>query len=1105
MIMEDDSREMTCDIDSYKTEKEAGLDASKEITFAKNYLFGSLLADYQNYGILEPPKELTDIPVQKTVRIFKLKSLVYENKKDILNEIIQFYGSIGIGGFSPFIIIESNGLETNFYLGVKVSEDRLNYASEAKDLLEASIDATFPGSCTENLEKNAINALFDSFEKFGQNGAIASVNISPNKNSEDKENFTQGLERLIEGMEGKEFLALIIANPLSRSELLEMRSGFESIANSLSSLNKQTVSLTIGESNAMQKSLSEQIGKSVSSGISRSESYAETNSVTLSKTKGESNGFSLTGGITKSAAHSVSKSISCDVGKVVGAAIGGCFGGPVGAELGAKIGSGVATVAKSISDTTTQGQSLSGGINGSISSSMSESETKGETKSTGKTTSANSTDSKSSTASQGETFSTNLQKSIQVQYENFSVTEILEKIKMIFNRLNSAEDYGGWRAGSYFIAKTTSDASIAASLFSGILSGENTGAQNKQIAIWNNVSAMHRKNALLWLKQLKHPLFVSFLRSESDQKLFSASNFVTGKELALLCGLPRKSCGAVNVIKMPRYGTQIRSVNGSEKSNLIFDDVESTEKIKIGNIRKFQKNLAAEASISLAELSSHAFITGSTGTGKTSLIINLLNQMIDFKKPFLVIEPVKGEYKRLLSSKKVVTLFPGRNLKLNPFSFPANVRVSEHIDRVVSCFCAAFPMYAAMPQILEEAIYASYEKYGWDTVSSRTLNPNCFPKIQDVCEMVPVVVEKKGFSGQLAGDYVGSLLARLNSFSKGDLGLMLACDYGEETTLDAIFNENVIVDLTNIGSSEKKALITAFILIKLFEFRYSKGLLHDTDLEHLTVIEEAHNLLKPSSDKGMESENSKSNAVEMFAGALAEMRGYGEGFFIVDQSPTSVDVSVVKNTNTKIVLRLPYDDDRKLMGGALSLNDSQTNYLARIENYSAIVFQQNWLEPVQVSFSRPNYSENIITQKLSISSEEVCEKALNRRDVLAWLLNDVLDSCCLFDNGLSYEQVTNIAQTLSDDKSEVSKIKEILGRKHNEASISDSDCKSAFSILLPYTENMIASNLRHGSEQGIINSLILYFEEALNLADPVVITELASYAKNLFNKNQGAE
>ncbi|MCB6536246.1 hypothetical protein LI210_22360, partial [Parabacteroides distasonis] len=57
------------------------------------------------------------------------------------------------------------------------------------------------------------------------------------------------------------------------------------------------------------------------------------------------------------------------------------------------------------------------------------------------------------------------------------------------------------------------------------------------------------------------------------------------------------------------------------------------------------------------------------------------------------------------------------------------------------------------------------------------------------------------------------------------------------------------------------------------------------ELRHITVLEEAHNILKrTSTEQSAESSNLAGKSVEMLANAIAEMRTYGEGFIIVDQS-----------------------------------------------------------------------------------------------------------------------------------------------------------------------------------------------------------------------------
>lgn len=77
----------------------------------------------------------------------------------------------------------------------------------------------------------------------------------------------------------------------------------------------------------------------------------------------------------------------------------------------------------------------------------------------------------------------------------------------------------------------------------------------------------------------------------------------------------------------------------------------------------------------------------------------------------------------------------------------------------------------------------------------------------------------------------------------------------------------------------------------------------------------------------------------MLANSIAEMRTYGEGFIIADQAPGLLDASVIRNTNTKIIMRLPDYSDRELVGKAASLNEDQIIELARLPQGVAAVYQ----------------------------------------------------------------------------------------------------------------------------------------------------------------------
>lgn len=317
----------------------------------------------------------------------------------------------------------------------------------------------------------------------------------------------------------------------------------------------------------------------------------------------------------------------------------------------------------------------------------------------------------------------------------------------------------------------------------------------------------------------------------------------------------------------------------------------------------------------------------------------------------MVIEPAKGEYKHVFGCLNDVTVYShtnkmGKLLQINPFVFPyQHIDVLEHIKRIVGIFNACWSLYAAMPSILEHSIITAYEKCGWDVeASEHKLDEPIFPNVDDVVICVKDYIDRSDYSADTKGDYKAAIEKRLQDLCEGMFDKM----FNRGSIPDEeLFNKNTIIDLSRTGSSETNALIMGFLVIKLNEFRMSEGGMNKS-LRHVTVLEEAHNLLrKVPTSQSMETANVAGKSVEMITNSIAEMRTYGESFIIVDQSPSMLDSAAIRNTNTKIILSLPDTEDRKVAGGSMSLNDEQVDEIARQNQGEAIVYQSHWEAPVQ--------------------------------------------------------------------------------------------------------------------------------------------------------------
>ena len=131
----------------------------------------------------------------------------------------------------------------------------------------------------------------------------------------------------------------------------------------------------------------------------------------------------------------------------------------------------------------------------------------------------------------------------------------------------------------------------------------------------------------------------------------------------------------------------------------------------------------------------------------------------------------------------------------------------------------------------------------------------------------------------------------------------------------------MVLEIEDAGDDRDKAFLMGAMLIRLTEHlrlrapRRRPGCRRG--LRHLTVIEEAHRLLRqppPGTGAGPAAQ-----ATEMFADLLAEIRAYGEGLVIAEQIPAKLIPDVIKNTAVKIVHRLPARDDRDTVGATMNL------------------------------------------------------------------------------------------------------------------------------------------------------------------------------------------
>ena len=942
------------------------------------------------------------------IRYFEVTKWVTDPTEDNLDKLTNMYHVLSEENCNIALIFNRRVSGTTVYFAVvnNSEKDTPHIADMFGKRLESSLLGNFPGAEIKKLPHDKLNAGVIPVLKDIKKSSVAIVS---NIASEKSEKFiSQSMEKLIDGIvpssELEEYTIVLLATPVK--EQLERKNALSELYSKLAPFSTWSTTFTLSETTAVGSSATfganlggsagRQIGDTTtagtnsSRGTTASDSTAHTDSSTDSTTDGTNS--TTSSGTSDSTNQSTSQGTSTNTSTAnmtgentsvtdTDSATGNVSITPFGIggsgstsnstanQTGTSssttnmTGSGTSTTNTSgsghtITQTATQGlshaETAAKGLADTVTKGKSITDTIGRMASTAHSVATNI----------GMNFGVNFSRSSNVtvlmgkndaltqNFVNYDVKNTLELIEKQIKRVEQSTALGMWDFSAYFMSESPIIANNTAHMYLALTQGENSYLSQSAVNLWEYRE--ERKddiaNIMDFIRRLQHPEFELDIAPDdpsfdSDWLMYpphvNATVSLTGRELAYSLNLPKKSVSGLPVLESVAFGREVQKFTPPS---------EKTPKTLIaGNVyhmRKEDKNIRVK--LDMDSLCAHTFITGSTGTGKSNFIYNLLEQIYEEDKHFLVIEPAKGEYKNVLGGFDDVSVY-GTNpmytelLHINPFSFPKHINVLEHIDRLVEIFNACWPMYAAMPAVLKDAIERVYKDKGW-IFSNPVYYSDDFPTFADLIKVLPEIMSESLYSADTKSDYSGALITRVKSLTNGINGEIFCST--KEISNEALFDRNVIVDISRVGSVETKSLIMGILIMKLQEYRMQPDKMNES-LQHITVLEEAHNLLRRTSfAQAQESSNLQGKSVEMLTNAIAEMRTYGEGFIIADQAPDMLDEAVIRNTNTKIIFRLPDEHDCELVGKSIALNDVQIKELAKLPAFVAVIHQNDWIEAV---------------------------------------------------------------------------------------------------------------------------------------------------------------
>lgn len=930
-------------------------------------------------------RENDEAAVKNRIRYFEITKWVSDPTEDNVDKLTNMYQVLSEEYCNVALIYHRKRKGCTVYFAVvnNQEKDTPSIANAMEDRLKASVSGNFPGVeiKTRTVSGDGVG-IIPELERINKSAIAAVSNIASEKSENPGKpvKFSgQSMEKLLDGIvpknESEEYTIILLATPVK--EQLERKNALSELYSKLAPYAQWQTGFTYTETTAegssatmganLGGSAGKQVGQTDTIGTNSATTTGESDS--SSQTQSEGSGVTDSNSHTDSSGNSFGENESSTEGENSSESHGTSVSGSGGVSFilsGNFTGGANDSTSSGTSQSTTKGTSrvnsstVSDTVGKATSATRSVADTLGKTKSVSDTIGKMASKANSVTNSLGVNFGVNFARSSNVTvflgkndsltqtFTNHSVKNTLELLEQQIKRIEASTALGMWDFSAYFLSQSPIVVNNAAHMYLALTQGEKSYLSQSAVNMWvpNEDNEEEIYNILDYLKILQHPEFELKAPDTDDDENWlmypphvDTTVSLTGKELSYSLNLPRKSVSGLPVLESVAFGREVQRFTPPQND----DDA-----IRIGNVYHMRKVEKTSVKLDINSLCSHTFITGSTGTGKSNMIYQILDKLVDEDKSFLVIEPAKGEYKNVLGGYRGVKVY-GTNpmitelLKINPFSFPKSISVLEHIDRLVEIFNACWPMYAAMPAVLKDAIEKAYKDKGW-AFSNYSYYSTEFPTFADVMRALPEIMENSLYSADTKSDYQGALITRVKSLTNGINGEIFCAN--DEISNEDLFDKNVIVDISRVGSTETKSLLMGILVMKLQEYRLHTGKMN-ADLQHVTVLEEAHNLLRKTSlAQSQESSNLQGKSVEMLTNAIAEMRTYGEGFIISDQAPDLLDDAVIRNTNTKLVFRLPDETDCERVGKSIALKPEQIRELAKLPAFVAAVYQNDWVESV---------------------------------------------------------------------------------------------------------------------------------------------------------------
>ena len=386
------------------------------------------------------------------------------------------------------------------------------------------------------------------------------------------------------------------------------------------------------------------------------------------------------------------------------------------------------------------------------------------------------------------------------------------------------------------------------------------------------------------------------------------------------------------------------------------NEVEGT--IGIGSVGDIDSSFG----LTIDEMTQHILLAGRTGSGKTTVLNNMMNQLLEKGIPFFCFD-FKKEFRGYIRKSDDVLVLRPENFKFNPLRPPDGVSPLRWISIFSDVFCHSTKLLEGSNSFLLNHVYNLYELFG--VFNGENKYPS-FDNLVKILEHVYIPLSSR------EARYLESVRNRLIScvLNAGD---MLDCD--RDMFSDLIERgKSVVFEFCGLSEHVAAFLIEMF-LIKLYFYRMVKGREHSANNPIVVFLDEARNVYDYRKEKN------DAAGIPIIDTITERIRDFRVSLVICSQIPSEICFSAKSNTYTKIMMSLGNGKDISDMVACMGLDKNQEQFTYHLKVGDAIVklagkrTRPFWIKAPKVEMDK-DISDSEIDEKMGGILKEFNDSAV---------------------------------------------------------------------------------------------------------------------------------